>query len=284
MFYKLNEFDLYSTNTSVGLHNDYKYKYALPFEKIEGYVSKTQFLQRTWHHSITISVVYYIFIKFIQRLMENRKPFTLRVPLIIWNFLLAVFSIIAFTRFTEDVAYSAIYRGIYESLCYSVNPTDVAAFWSLQFAISKIVELGDTIFIVLRKKPLIFLHYYHHAAVLIYTAHSGAEHAGAGRFFVSMNLFAHSIMYSYYACKAYGFKVPRFVAMMVTTVQTVQMLAGVFISYLVYRIKTETTLPCQQSMGNLYLAFFLYTTFAVLFIQFFAKTYMMKARKTTKAE
>ena len=28
-------------------------------------------------------------------------------------------------------------------------------------------------FIILRKKPLIFLHYYHHAAVLIYTVHSG---------------------------------------------------------------------------------------------------------------
>lgn len=35
------------------------------------------------------------------------------------------------------------------------------------------MELGDTLFIVLRKRPLIFLHYYHHVAVLIYTVHSG---------------------------------------------------------------------------------------------------------------
>lgn len=64
-------------------------------------------------------------------------------------------------------------NGLTYSLCHSCNPDGVAAFWSFLFAISKLVELGDTLFIVLRKKKLIFLHYYHHAVVLIYTMHSG---------------------------------------------------------------------------------------------------------------
>ncbi|VDK52390.1 unnamed protein product [Cylicostephanus goldi] len=69
------------------------------------------------------------------------------------------------------------------------------------------------------------------------------------------------------------------------------MLTGVAISWAVYRIKTENWMPpiqmvlsccvfsCQQSMGNLYLAFTIYTTFAALFIRFFYRAYIVKARK-----
>lgn len=44
----------------------------------------------------------------------------------------------------------------------------VAAFWTTMFSFSKAIELVDTAFVVLRKRPLIFLHYYHHATVLVY--------------------------------------------------------------------------------------------------------------------
>jgi hypothetical protein len=37
------------------------------------------------------------------------------------------------------------------------------------FCISKVPELIDTLFIVLRKQKLIFLHWFHHATVLIYS-------------------------------------------------------------------------------------------------------------------
>lgn len=39
------------------------------------------------------------------------------------------------------------------------------------FVFSKVPELGDTVFIILRKRPLIFLHWYHHVTVLLYTWH-----------------------------------------------------------------------------------------------------------------
>lgn len=45
----------------------------------------------------------------------------------------------------------------------------VSGFWTTMFVLSKVPELGDTIFIVLRKQPLIFLHWYHHATVLVYS-------------------------------------------------------------------------------------------------------------------
>jgi hypothetical protein len=36
------------------------------------------------------------------------------------------------------------------------------------FIISKVPETIDTLFIVLRRQQLIFLHWYHHASVLVY--------------------------------------------------------------------------------------------------------------------
>ena len=34
-----------------------------------------------------------------------------------------------------------------------------------KFAISKLVEYGDTVFLVLRKRPVTFLHWFHHTTV-----------------------------------------------------------------------------------------------------------------------
>ncbi|VDN59546.1 unnamed protein product [Dracunculus medinensis] len=285
--FAFNDFELYKGNYS-GLHNDYEYRgmqlplhilhwtFALSFECVNDYVEKTLAFQQNWQHSFTISVVYFLLIKLVQRMMRNQKPFNLRIPLVVWNGILSVFSILGFIRFSEDLIHSLIYKGLYPSLCYSVKPDGVAAFWSTLFAASKVAELGDTLFIVLRKKPLIFLHYYHHAAVLVYTAHSGAEHTGSGRMFISMNFLVHSAMYLYYTLTSYGIRPAKWISMCITSLQTIQMFLGIIVSLYVYRIKLEGKLPCQQSMKNLALAFIIYVTFAALFVHFFIKSYIRK--------
>lgn len=44
------------------------------------------------------------------------------------------------------------------SIC-SNDVSPASAFWAWAFVLSKLVELGDTAFIILRKQPLIFLHW-----------------------------------------------------------------------------------------------------------------------------
>ncbi|GMR45557.1 hypothetical protein PMAYCL1PPCAC_15752, partial [Pristionchus mayeri] len=141
--------------------------------------------------------------------MRDRPPFDLRAPLFLWNLSLALFSVLGFVRFGEDFFESLLYRGVYTTLCTNPSHKGAAPFWTLLFLISKLFELGDTLFIVLRKRPLIFLHYYHHAVVLIYAVHAGAEHATPGRAFILMNYAAHSLMYPYYAARAIGYKPPE---------------------------------------------------------------------------
>ncbi|KAK6101734.1 GNS1/SUR4 family protein [Brugia pahangi] len=279
--FALNNFELYRDNLS-GLHTDYKYRYALPFEKVLDPVEKTIYFQKNWSQTITVSIGYFFVVKLIQYFMKYRSAFNLRWPLFTWNLSLALFNILGFIRFAEDMIHTLLYQGIYPSLCYSVNPTDVAAYWSYLFFLSKIVELGDTLFIVLRKKRLIFLHYYHHTSVLIYSAHSGAENTGSGKAFIMMNFLAHSAMYTYFAVASYGIRLPKTVSMILTTIQTVQMFAGITVLAYVYKIKTGTNLPCQQSIQNLLFGTLLYVTFAVLFIQYFISNYFRKSDKKMK--
>ncbi|EFO20598.1 GNS1/SUR4 family protein [Loa loa] len=279
--FALDSFELYRNNLS-GLYTDYKYRYALPFEKMVDPIEKTISFQKNWIQTVAVSIGYFFIIKLIQYSMNYRSAFKLRWPLFIWNLSLALFNIFGFIRFGEDMIHTLLYEGVYRSLCYSVNPTDVAAYWSYLFFLSKIVELGDTLFIVLRKKPLIFLHYYHHTSVLIYSAHSGAENTGSGKALILMNFLAHSAMYTYFAVASYGKRPPKTISMTLTTIQTVQMFVGIGVLAYVYKIKTGTNLPCQQSMQNLLFGALLYVTFAVLFIHYFISKYLRKSDKKVK--
>ncbi len=86
--------------------------------------------------------------------------------------------------------------------CISPSPNLQKHPWIMLFCLSKVPELVDTLFLILRKKPVIFLHWYHHFITLLYCWWGWASQTPTGRTFAGMNLFVHSIMYSYYAIMA----------------------------------------------------------------------------------
>ena len=88
-----------------------------------------------------------------------------------WNFFLAVFSFVGFLRTMPHLIFYGAKHGLYSSIC---SPAEAAfgqgavGFWVMLFIFSKVPELVDTIFLVANKKPVIFLHWYHHFTVLLY--------------------------------------------------------------------------------------------------------------------
>lgn len=239
-----------------------------------------------WHLSIYLVITYIAGVHLLKRWMRHRKAFELQPLLIIWNTALAVFSATGAWRFGEEFAFVMRNRTFQDSVCLSISPTEPVAFWGLCFVLSKVAEFGDTILLVLRKKPLIFLHWFHHSVVLVYSWHSATELTAAGRWFIQLNYMVHSIMYTYYAVTSAGFRPPKWISMGVTTLQTSQMLIGIFISLYVAHLKWNGNPGpiCQQSVQNMCICFAIYSAFAFLFIRFFIKAYCRRESAEEKVK
>ncbi|CAI4221353.1 unnamed protein product [Auanema sp. JU1783] len=256
------------------------YSFILPLEDSFDAVKSTEWMQINWIHSVVWSIAYVLAIFAGQKIMEGRKAFLLDTQLFFWNAGLAIFSILGFVRMTPEWFWSWHGNSFAYSVCTASFAQGVTGFWTEQFAMSKVAELVDTGFIVLRKKPLLFLHWYHHITVLVYTWHAYKDHTASGRWFIWMNYGVHALMYSYYALRALKIRTPKQVAMIITILQISQMVMGVAIGITVRNIKNAGG-ACQQTWENLGLCFTIYFTYFLLFCNFFYHAYVKKNNRYT---
>ena len=147
--------------------------------------------------------------------------------------------------------------------------------WVMLFIFSKVPELIDTVFIVLRKKPLIFLHWYHHVTVLLFCWNAYATMAGSGLYFVAMNYTVHALMYGYYCLQALNMCPKSFPAFLITFAQIAQMFVGtgVCISAWYYMLSGKT---CHNDISNLTAGALMYGSYLYLFVDFAMKRYGKK--------
>lgn len=154
------------------------------------------------------------------------------------------------------------------------HPLSFSVCVSLSFFLS---FTGDTLFIVLRKQKLMFLHWYHHITVLLYSWYSYKDMVAGGGWFMTMNYLVHAVMYSYYALKAARFKVSRKFAMFITLTQITQMLMGCVVNYLVYQWMQQGH-ECPSHFQNILWSSLMYLSYFVLFCQFFFEAYINKTK------
>lgn len=149
-------------------------------------------------------------------------------------------------------------------------------FWTWLFGLSKVIELGDTVFVVLRKTPLMFLHWYHHVTVFIYSWYGITNLSEFCLWFACMNYFVHTIMYSYYALKASGWRLPVSISKAITLLQIAQMFAGLTLNIL--SLKKYDTFDCDVNYSLAYLGLVIYGSYMVLFANFFYQRYVHKVK------
>ncbi|KAJ9601426.1 hypothetical protein L9F63_000450 [Diploptera punctata] len=156
---------------------------------------------------ICILICYFSVIHFGRKIMEPRTPFNLRKVLLVYN----AFQIIISLYIFKEIIATAYLSG-YSLTCQNIERTldplpyrMAEAFW--WFLASKVIDLLDTVFFVLRKKhqQLTFLHIYHHSSMLP-NWYLGTLYLPGGQAYVSaaLNSFVHIIMYCYYLLSAMG--------------------------------------------------------------------------------
>jgi elongation of very long chain fatty acids protein 6 len=93
-----------------------------------------------------------------------------------------------------------------------------------------------------------------------------------------MNYIVHVFMYTYFALRAMGYRIPKQVAMFVTLLQISQMAAGIVFHVKAYTYLSQN-LPCAVSYACVWYAFLLYTSYFFLFVKFFITSYLKSGGK-----
>jgi hypothetical protein len=172
-------------------------------------------------------VAYYPALRWGQRQMKNRPAYDLTLPLIGWNLFMSLASFYAGTR----LLFALDPFSLSFPVCNQSIMNHPVAWFILVFNLTKPLEWIDTVFLVLRKRRVIFLHWFHHLATALYCVHATIYSAVAettGVQFATVNLLVHGIMYLYYALTGAGYRDQlKSIAVYINAFQTIQMFAGI---------------------------------------------------------
>lgn len=229
--------------------------------------------------------------------MKNREPLKLRGVKVFWNFGLSLFSFTGFVTCLYSLLFDEIggifTAGIEASICTPASNFGCGYTGAMvgAFCFSKCFELLDTVWLLLAKKEIIFLHWYHHITVLAFCWYAYSVRASNGLYFAVVNYGVHMIMYFYYGMTQLGMKYRKMVApyaMMITIVQISQMAFGLVIVSMTVYFKYHRR-PCFTFPHVNCFAIIMYASYFVLFVDIFVRRYtwlkakMAKRKKETEA-
>jgi len=221
------------------------------------------------------SVIFYIgSIFMIKFLMRDRKPFDLERPLIMWNAFLATFSLLGFLYVFPSFLKTIRDHGITRTYTHinEAHKNPLAGYWSFLWCASKIPEFVDTYFIVLRKKPLMFMHWFHHAITGYFAFVNFYSDNAYLTWGVWANYFIHFMMYTYYCLRSFRVKVSPQIAQFITSAQMIQFLLVIF-AMTHAQIIMQNGVKVAATYYGLFLGQFTMWSFMFLWLRFYYISY-----------
>uniref|UniRef100_A0A0N5AXM5 Elongation of very long chain fatty acids protein n=1 Tax=Syphacia muris TaxID=451379 RepID=A0A0N5AXM5_9BILA len=227
-----------------------------------------------------ICVAYLLIVFGGQWAMKHRQPFELRILLAFWNAFLAISSIFEVSQTLPELYNIIQTHGFTASYCKLNNyENGTIGFATFVFVFSKIPELFDTVFLVLRKRQVVFLHWFHHLLTLLYSFWSLAFFAAFNRWAIAMNCFIHSTLYSYYFLRSLKIHVPGLIAKTITALQILQFIADLAILAASYNLVYINKVQCDFDVDVFKIGTIMNSFYLILFINFFLKSYIIGGGK-----
>ncbi|EGO60588.1 hypothetical protein NEUTE1DRAFT_75853 [Neurospora tetrasperma FGSC 2508] len=268
--------------------------FSKAFEAVVGYPAEDfrfvpgQTPMSTLKETSIFIVIYYTIIFGGRELMRNREPFKLRTLFLIHNFYLTAISAILLALFIEQLLPIVVRGGIFHAICHIDGgwTQPLVVLYYLNY-LTKYLELLDTCFLFLKKKPLTFLHCYHHGAtaLLCYTQLIGSTSVSWVP--ITLNLTVHVVMYWYYFQSARGIRI--WWKEWITRLQIIQFIIDLgFVYFASYTYFTSTYFSWMPNAGKCageeFAAFSgigILSSYLVLFISFYFATYKKDGKRPT---
>ncbi|TPX35037.1 very-long-chain 3-oxoacyl-CoA synthase [Synchytrium microbalum] len=247
----------------------------------------------TRQEAATYFVLYLSIVLGGQHLMKQvAKPFRFQTIFFWHNALLSFCSAWLLAGYLEILVPMLWNKGLFHAMCSADAYTQrLEVLYYINY-LFKYYELIDTLFLVLKKKPLEFLHVYHHGATMLLCFIEQEGRTPVSWVVITLNLFVHVIMYYYYAMMALPNAKPIWWKKHLTTMQITQFIVDLCAVYFAtgtiyanryfpnsyFPFKIPTMGECAGSLEAANTGCFVLSSYLVLFIQFFIKTYSDKKR------
>jgi len=243
----------------------------------------------SWEIPMSTAFGYLVVVWVLKKIMTNRKPFGLKFFLILHNSFMCVWSFIMALGMGYYLIYDLLEKVNYSPAAYYETLTcdhdqkftnkGGFYFWVYIFYISKYYELVDTVFICLKKRPLIFLHVYHHFMTLI-LVWVCLEYKPVAQWVAEFtNAIVHTPMYFYYLLAVLKIKFPG--KQMITIGQIIQFIVNnIAHAYAWYEHNLNGKQCSGGDSGANEFGFSVVNSYLILFIMFFIDTYIRPKKQT----
>ncbi|KAI9011704.1 fatty acid elongase [Hyaloraphidium curvatum] len=245
----------------------------------------------TWQQVVIGAAIYLTIVLGGRELMKRREAFQLKWLFVVHNVVLVAASGLLLALMLEILVPMISQHGLRWSVCEpGAYDLRLVPFYYFNYLI-KWWEFIDTFFLVLKKKPLEFLHVYHHAATMVLTYSQMVGYTAVQWVPITINLLVHVIMYYYYARTTVS-KKPVWWKKYLTSLQIAQFIIDLtVIYYIMYNalvVRLELPFPtrgdCYGDLNAGYFGTAVISSYLLLFIDFFIRTYRKGGRSAGKKE